>query len=192
MTLRAAALLLLASASLLGGCASRGREAPLQGDAGGLVGGAEPPSMTGVVAVPAEPRSCVDAPACEDACLHGSASDCLTAAGDHASGNRVPRDEARAASLLASACELRSGPGCNLAGRMHEFGHGVPRDAARALSFYEQACGLEYMGGCYNVAVMLENGRGAARDPARAVTLYRKVCAAGSQTACAAAERLGP
>lgn len=179
MKLRAATVLLLASASLLGGCANRGHEASAYGDAG-------------VVALPATPRSCADAPACEDACRRGRASGCLTAAGDYAAGNLVPRDEARAASLLASACELRSGFGCTLAGRMHEFGHGVPRDPARALSFYEQACGLEYMGGCYNVAVMLENGRGTASSPARAAALYRKVCAAGSNTACAAAERLEP
>jgi TPR repeat protein len=140
--------------------------------------------------VPNQLKPCEDLERCVSACASSSAADCLAAANNLATGAGTAKDEVRATALFASACTLKSGAGCNLAGRMYEFGHGVAADPAKALALYEEACSLAYAGGCYNVATLLEAGRGAPVDKVRALGLYRSVCASGSQTACAAVDRL--
>lgn len=170
-------LLACVTLAFLAACSHRKSVAPTESDAG-------------VVIVPNQLRGCADLTSCDAACTHGSASDCLAAATTYATGEGIPKDETRAATLLENACTLQSGVGCTLAGRSYEFGHGVAIDLRKAFSFYDKACALEYAGGCYNLAVLLERGSGTPRDSLRALDLYRKVCAAGSQSACAAAERL--
>jgi TPR repeat protein len=162
---------------VLAACSPARRQAPAAGDAG-------------VTTVPNALHGCADLAACEVGCRGGSVSHCLAAANNYSTAEGTPKDEARAAALLEAACALQSGAGCNLVGRAYEFGHGVAVDLAKAFSSYDHACRLEYQGGCYNLAVLLERGRGTARDANKALSLYRNVCAAGSQTACAAAERV--
>jgi uncharacterized protein len=155
-------------------------------------GTASLPDAGGIEVVPSPLRLCEHLASCEAECREGNAEQCLRAGTSYSTAQGAPKDERRAAQLLARACDLGNGPACTFAGRMFEYAHGVERDLVRADTLYELGCTRDDPSGCYNAAIMLENGRGTAPDKARAAALYRRVCSAGSSVACAAASRLEP
>jgi TPR repeat protein len=133
---------------------------------------------------------CEDPEVCERECEGGSADRCRRLAATYAMGRGEARDEARAVTLYAQACEMKDAPACVFEGQMHEYAHGVPKDDARAAALYGRACDLGWLAGCYNLAIMLENGRGVDADVPRAVDLYERVCDAGANAGCAKARAL--
>ncbi len=60
----------------------------------------------------------------------------------HASGQGVPRDEAKAVALYLAACDLDFNLGCSNAGHFHREGRGVKRDPKKAAELFEKACRL--------------------------------------------------
>jgi uncharacterized protein len=128
--------------------------------------------------------TCDDLASCEKECADGSADRCRRLAATYAFGKGVERDEARATTIYARACEMGDAPACVFAGQMNEYAHGVPKDDSAAARFYGRACDLAWAPGCYNYAIMIENGRGVPEDPRKAAQLYTMACEAGARPAC--------
>jgi TPR repeat protein len=71
-------------------------------------------------------------------CDRGGAADCATLAYHYATGERVARDDARAAVLYERSCSGGSAQGCYNLGLHREKGRGVPVDLAGARVAYER------------------------------------------------------
>ena len=129
---------------------------------------------------------------CEEACQRGDASSCGRLAERSERGAGVPRDEARAAALYATACDAADRRACAGLGRMLRLGRGgLARDPSRAVQLFEKACGADLgdaSGSARGCALLGEGYRdaigGLVRDDARAVALFRDACGRHNPTGC--------
>jgi TPR repeat protein len=96
----------------------------------------------------------------------------------------VPKDKARAATLLKQACDGGEMQGCHGLGWMYVRGTGVPKDGVRAAALFKQACDGGAMLGCNGLAWTYERGIGVSKDEARAAALYKQACDGGAMQAC--------
>lgn len=76
----------------------------------------------------------------QEACDGGDLIACNVFGLMYETGDRVPRDAARAATLYQRACEGGELLGCTNLALLHENGTGVPPDVPRALGLYRVAC----------------------------------------------------
>ncbi len=76
----------------------------------------------------------------QEACDGGDLTACNVFGLMYETGNRVPRDVVRAASLYLRACEGGEILGCTNLALLYENGTGVARDVPRALGLYRVAC----------------------------------------------------
>lgn len=109
------------------------------------------------------------------ACTLGGARACDTAAAILKSGDGVPKDGARAFSLLVKGCDPKS-PGwdaCKTLGEAYEAGDGTPKDMAKAAQAYELGC---MKGGCRRAGEIWEKGLGVKADSKKALALYERSC----------------
>lgn len=94
-------------------------------------------------------------------------------------GEGVPRDEGRAATLYARACEGGDAWACNQLAFLYDGGRGVPEDPARAAALHRRACEAGLARACSNLGFLHEKGRGAPADAAAAARWYERAAAAG-------------
>jgi TPR repeat protein len=149
-----------------------------------------PAPTSSVITLGAAIGGCDDVALCERECERGSADRCRRLAATYALGQGVEKDEARATSLYAKACDMKDAPACVFAGQMNEYAHGVQKDDTAAARFYERACDQGWAAGCYNFAIMLEHGRGVPTDRPKAGSLYQVACTAGAKGACVKASEI--
>lgn len=87
----------------------------------------------------------------------------------YATGNGVPRDDVRAASLYRRGAELGHPDAMTNYGIMLAGPRGVPRDDAQAVALFRRA---DNANGMQLLALMVDSGRGTARDSNEAADLY--------------------
>lgn len=103
----------------------------------------------------------------------------------HALGEKVPKDDAKAAQMYFFGCSRGDATSCTYLAAAVEEGVGVAPGAKRALRLYEQACKAKEPYACDTLAYKLRMGKGVARAPARALALYQQACDAPLARSCA-------
>ncbi|MBI5318000.1 caspase family protein [Bradyrhizobium sp.] len=98
----------------------------------------------------------------------------------YATGNGVPRDDVRAASLYRRGAELGHPDAMTNYGIMLAGARGVPRDDAQAAALFRRAGNAN---GMQLLALLVDAGRGTARDPNEAADLFLE-CFRQKQLAC--------
>lgn len=81
-------------------------------------------------------------------------SACVFAGQMHEFARGVPKDEGKAASLYARACDLRGVAGCYNLAIMYERGSGVTADRKKAGDLYQMACVAGAKQGCDKASQM--------------------------------------
>jgi TPR repeat protein len=102
-----------------------------------------------------------------------------------ATGDGIPADPARAATLYQRACDNDEMDGCTLLGAAYEAGTGVTQDYSRAAAIYKDACDENFHGeACFRLALLHQNGQGVPASPAEAARLTRRACFSDYRPAC--------
>lgn len=113
----------------------------------------------------------------QKACDSRNAAGCTHLAALYATGEWVPKDDARAFALYQEACAGGDAAGCYNVGLHFETGRGRPQNLSRARISYENACDLGSFPGCTSLGSLYERGLGVPADLERAGDLYRRSCA---------------
>jgi hypothetical protein len=108
----------------------------------------------------------------------------------------VPADDARAAKLFRTACEIGDGDGCIRLAWSHRDSLGVARSPSleltarrRAIQRWESQCRYGDGNGCFYASWYYDWGDGVPRWPEHAGELRVKACNAGNTFACEALQR---
>lgn len=105
-------------------------------------------------------------------------------AGKYLNGEGVPKDEGKAADLLAKGCDNDDAFACGLLGAMYEHGEGLAVDLPRAAALMTRACAREDLLSCAILGGYYAKGQGVTRDFAKAEQLVRKACDGGESIGC--------
>lgn len=111
------------------------------------------------------------------------AAACTSLSFFYGSGEVVPKDIAKAVSLLEQGCNGGDGAGCEKLAALYEKGVVVPADAAKAFSWAQKACDTDAYN-CETLGAYYLGGTGTAEDHDKGVSYVQKACTAGSQKAC--------
>ncbi len=159
---------------------------------------------------------------CAAPCSQGDPAACLQLAEGYLEGASVPRDPARALSLMRSACHDGFGRACGYLaaaiGRqdlpqakalaikgceagyggacvwiaVHAFAAASPPDWRGAAEWIATGCAAKHPRACLLHGDLLHAGAGVARDPDGAAQAWRTACEYGAEIACPLAEGLLP
>ena len=121
----------------------------------------------------------------------GKVPACLGLAELHREGFGVDKDEARALTILDTACTGDEPSCCAHLGLLHVEGLSVPFNITqqrKGVLYYEKACGLGWAGACWHLGLLYRSGGIVPVDAKRAHLLFEKACDAGDSVACAEIE----
>jgi TPR repeat protein len=122
---------------------------------------------------------------CAAECERRGMESCAELGFRYATGDGVPKDDAKSASLTRKACDGGSVRGCmNLATDLFADTHGSPKDEARAAKLRKGACEKGGALACEQLAEQYWDGIGVTKDRAHAIALFDKACGADDSTAC--------
>ena len=98
-------------------------------------------------------------------------------------GQRVPKDDVKAAEWFRKAAEQGNVKAQFFLGGMYAMGQGVPRDMTKAAEWFRKAAeqGNDY--GQLSLGYMYDIGHGVPRSPAKAAEWYRKAAEQGNTEA---------
>lgn len=152
---------------------------------GTAAGGCQTPLHIGLLPIEGiQPDMCSDLRSCTARCDGGDASSCSQLGGMYQQGTQVPKDYAKALTLLTRSCKGSFAWGCFNLGQLHRFGMGVKPDLPYAASLYETACEGGVPNGCASLGAMYEHGEGVPADPSRAIQYYHEGCSQGLAESC--------
>jgi hypothetical protein len=122
--------------------------------------------------------------ALRQACEERSDATCCLRMGElHILGQVADRDDSKALSFFAKACDAGRGEGCWNAGKQYHGGFGVPKDLARVVILYERGCSLGFTISCTTLAVLDDREPGVC-DPGKVKAALERGCTAGDLEAC--------
>ncbi|RYE81895.1 MAG: sel1 repeat family protein [Myxococcales bacterium] len=118
------------------------------------------------------------------ACDGGDATACHGLGQLYQYGDKVGRDEKKAAELFGRSCDNKNVVACAALAAVLVGGEGVPRDEARAVQLYQRACDEGDGVSCADTADLYEAGKGVPKDAARALLFRQQACKAGVSELC--------
>lgn len=96
----------------------------------------------------------------------------------------LPRDPARAMSLVRRGCNLGYGPSCStLAGHMIKGEH-TQKDVPGALALLQRACDGGRWEDCESIGNIYRDGAAVTKNPLLAIAAYERACDQGGARAC--------
>ncbi len=113
----------------------------------------------------------------ERACELHLASACVDLGAGYANGlYGMPRDDDRAVTLFAGACDDGEPNGCANLGFMYRDGRGLPLDYRAAFELFEDACAGGSSQACLGLACLHEKGLGVPASAEKAAALFDRLC----------------
>lgn len=98
-------------------------------------------------------------------------------------GQKKPRDYAKAAKWFRRAAEQGNADAQFYLGSMYSNGEGVPRSYAKAALWFHKAAEQNNIYAQYDLGLTYEDGQGEPQDPAKAVKWFRKAAQQGNADA---------
>lgn len=121
-------------------------------------------------------------------CAFGLGSACARLSKAYATGQGLPKDTARAGTLLLRACAKSDWESC---GSLARYADGISKLKQLPIGILEpiaelakQACDVGSADGCAYLGRFYAIGLGVVRDPSRAAQLYKQGCDSGSSNGC--------
>jgi len=118
------------------------------------------------------------------ACGGGDLRTCVLLAFQYLEGDRVARNEERAAALFGKACTGGLASACEYLAFQYEDGVGVAKDEHRAALLFRMACDGDDAEACEFLGFHCRDGVGIVKDERRAAFLFEKACNEGLPHAC--------
>jgi hypothetical protein len=113
-------------------------------------------------------------------CITGDLQRCRQLGDMYATGNEVPQDLVRAASLYERVCEAGVAEVCNTLGEIYERVPGFESESTRVLELYDRACHAGSATGCLNSGL-----QAASREEyGQAASLFDRACTNGAEAGC--------
>jgi hypothetical protein len=101
----------------------------------------------------------------------------------YASGQGVPKDEAKAAQWFQKAAVQGYAEAQYILGLSHAKGHGVPQDETRAVQWYQKAAEQGHVGAQNILGLIYAKGQGVLKDETVAAQWFQKAAAQGNASA---------
>jgi TPR repeat protein len=114
------------------------------------------------------------------ACTAGDIQRCKQVGEMYLTGNRVPRDVARAAEFYEKACDAGLADVCNALGEIYEHELTGSADSKRVKSLFDKACAAGSPYGCLNLGLVAAN----EEELELAALLFNRACQAGVMGGC--------
>lgn len=122
---------------------------------------------------------CATVAGCESACNQSDQSACARLGFKYEDGDGVPRDYAKGAALIRTACNAGSKYACAIIASLQDRANDCADEATCT-----ELCNREIFKACDKLAAEYLAGRGVQKNAMRAQQLYKKACDGGDGAGC--------
>ena len=104
----------------------------------------------------------------------------------YANGLGVPKDPAKARSLVEAGCTSNDAGACDQLGYFHALGQaGLTANGPEGIKYFQMACDDASWGSCTNIGLLYLLGIAATpKDKAKAAEYFKLACSHGEDSAC--------